>query len=580
MGGGITTDPPAFFRALAIDFDGTLAQGGSPGPDVLRALRHARSRGLRLVLVTGRILGELEGVFPDVRKHFDALVLENGAVLETADSHARPLAPRVEPELVKELQDRGVPVRCGDVLMALTADYEEQALQVVTELGLKYALVRNRNERMLLPADVTKGSGVCTALEDLELSTHNAIAIGDAENDLSFFSVCELAVAVRNAVPALKEHADLVLPGDNGTAVAGFLEEKVLTPGFRKPSERRRIELGRYRDDSLASVAASQINLLVTGRSISGKSYATGLVAERLIKAGYSVCLLDPEGDHATLGNLDTARRLGGAQPLPQIADYEELLQPTAASLIVDLSLLPVVEQNDYTARLQQALARQRATLGRPQWIVMDEAHRLPFNDPSLDSFRGYCLASYEPSALGPKVWETLDAVLALGGGVHDSPQGDPIVSVEQALGVEIRSSVEVANGSGTALLHRSEDFVARPLSLLPRNFGHVRHWHKYARSDLPPELRFHFQWEEGFDTAAHTIEHFHELIDRCPAAVIRYHAHRGDFSRWFRELIQDREIADDIHPLEYYLDQDPSDLAVVDFRQRLGQLIERRYFE
>jgi trehalose-6-phosphatase len=78
-----------YFKALAIDFDGTLAEGGPPAASVLVAVRSARDMGLRFLLVTGRTLTDLWQVFPDVDEHFDLTVAENGAVLRAADGHRR-----------------------------------------------------------------------------------------------------------------------------------------------------------------------------------------------------------------------------------------------------------------------------------------------------------------------------------------------------------------------------------------------------------------------------------------------------------------------------------------------------------
>jgi hydroxymethylpyrimidine pyrophosphatase-like HAD family hydrolase len=47
---------PAYFRAVAIDFDGTLADG-LVAPCALAALAEVRSRQVRVILVTGRITG-------------------------------------------------------------------------------------------------------------------------------------------------------------------------------------------------------------------------------------------------------------------------------------------------------------------------------------------------------------------------------------------------------------------------------------------------------------------------------------------------------------------------------------------
>ena len=49
---------PAYFRAVAIDFDGTLADGRVT-PGTLAALAEARARQIRVILVTGRIVSEL-----------------------------------------------------------------------------------------------------------------------------------------------------------------------------------------------------------------------------------------------------------------------------------------------------------------------------------------------------------------------------------------------------------------------------------------------------------------------------------------------------------------------------------------
>jgi hydroxymethylpyrimidine pyrophosphatase-like HAD family hydrolase len=76
----MTSHAPAYFRAVAIDYDGTLADGRVK-PDTLAALAEARARQIRVIVVTGRIMSELQAVFPDPWDHVDAIVAENGAVL-------------------------------------------------------------------------------------------------------------------------------------------------------------------------------------------------------------------------------------------------------------------------------------------------------------------------------------------------------------------------------------------------------------------------------------------------------------------------------------------------------------------
>lgn len=49
----------SYFRAVGADFDGTLTQGLRPVDAVLDAVADLRATGVRSILVTGRILGEL-----------------------------------------------------------------------------------------------------------------------------------------------------------------------------------------------------------------------------------------------------------------------------------------------------------------------------------------------------------------------------------------------------------------------------------------------------------------------------------------------------------------------------------------
>ena len=158
----LTEGALSYFRAVAADFDGTLAEGHGR-PDTLAALAEARARGIRVILVTGRIMSELRAVFPDVEDHVDAVVAENGALV-AAPAGVRLLAAPIDRAVSAALAARGVAHRNGQVLVACAAADEPAALEVIRGLGLDCQLVRNRAELMILPAGVTKGSGLLEAL--------------------------------------------------------------------------------------------------------------------------------------------------------------------------------------------------------------------------------------------------------------------------------------------------------------------------------------------------------------------------------------------------------------------------------
>jgi hypothetical protein len=175
----VAEQAPGYFRAVAIDFDGTLADG-PVAPGTLAALAEARARQIRVILVTGRIMSELRAVFPDVDDHVDAVVAENGAVLLVRAGLLR-LAPPVDRAVSEGLAARGIAHRRGQVPVACAADDEPAASGVIRELGLDCQLVRNRGELMILPAGVTKGTGLLEALGALGLSRHNTIGVGDLD---------------------------------------------------------------------------------------------------------------------------------------------------------------------------------------------------------------------------------------------------------------------------------------------------------------------------------------------------------------------------------------------------------------
>ena len=68
------------YRALATDYDGTLAEDGRVSSLTIQALERLRKSGRRSILVTGRELPELLGIFPRIEL-FDRVIAENGGLL-------------------------------------------------------------------------------------------------------------------------------------------------------------------------------------------------------------------------------------------------------------------------------------------------------------------------------------------------------------------------------------------------------------------------------------------------------------------------------------------------------------------
>jgi hydroxymethylpyrimidine pyrophosphatase-like HAD family hydrolase len=589
---GTATAPPTqltetmsarYYRAVALDYDGTLTTTQRPDAAVLEAVAETRRGGRRVVLVTGRILEELEAVFPDAGSAFDGIVAENGAVIRYADGTVRAVASPVAAELEAALLARGVPVRRGRVLLATEAAYDEEVLHEIARLGLGDQLIRNREALMVLPPAITKGTGLLEILGDLGLSRHNTIGVGDAENDHALMEVCELGVAVGNAVEALKARADIVLREPDGAGILALLHGALLRETLRIRPPRAQVRLGLFADGTPAILPASQINVLVTGGTKSGKSHLAGLLAERLIARGYSVCVLDPEGDHVALGRLRATMVVGGTEDLPPIETLERLIAHRFGSLVVDLSLRSPSDKREYAGRALHALAHLRDTRGLPHWLFIDEAHlfldqRERLFEPD-DARRGLCLVTYRPADLSSEALEAVDAVLALPGpetaalraALTRSAFGSHVVC-----GALTRELEGLSLGSAV-LIDRAGP---RAFRLDERASVHVRHWHKYLLAPLPAHRRFFFRaGDRPTGIVAANVAEFHDALQHCEAEAIRHHAAQGDFSRWLAEVIQDEDLAADFEGVEGRLRQDKA-VDAESARRKLVSSIEQRYPE
>ena len=558
-----------YLRAVAVDFDGTLAEG-TVAPDTLAALAEARARGIRVILVTGRIMSELRQVFPDVGDHLDGVVAENGGLLVTAGG-VRDLGSPVAGAVSPGLSARGVAHRCGEVIVACAGADESAALEVIRGLGLDCQLVRNRDELMIMPAGVTKGSGLLAALGEFGLSPHNALAVGDAENDHTLLDVCEIGVAVSNAVEAIRDRADLTLTLPDGEGVADLLRGPLLAGRVHLHPRRWEISLGVEASGERVSLPASQLNLAIWGSTGDGKSYLAGMICEQLVGLGYSLVVFDPEGDHVGLGELRGVLVTGGHdRRLADPAEVVRLLRHRDSSVVVDLSHLGPADQAAYAAGLTRELEARRAATGLPQWVVIDEAHvpigrtgaALGVIDPAS---KGYLLVTWRPQDLSGDALAGIDAVIALG---SRHPE-DPLVELTAAVADMPRAAIaRMLDGPpGHAVLGwRVHPRHALAFTAGSRNTPHLRHEHKYERAGVEPGRRFYFRAQPNSATgavAANLLE-LEDELGRCEGDVLRHHCPGHDFSRWVSGVFHEESLASVIAAAEAGV-QDRSAAAVVE---------------
>jgi hydroxymethylpyrimidine pyrophosphatase-like HAD family hydrolase len=212
-------------RALATDYDGTIATHGVVDDDTVAALRRFRESKRSLIMVTGRRMEDLEMVFPHV-SGFDLIVAENGAVLRWPhDGREEVLCEPPSAEFIALLERSEVPpLEIGRSIVATIEPYDRVALEAIKALGLELQVIFNKGSVMILPTGVNKATGLKAALEKMGLRPEEVVGVGDAENDHAFLDFCGLSAAVANALPAVKERADIVLAGRHGAGVAELID--------------------------------------------------------------------------------------------------------------------------------------------------------------------------------------------------------------------------------------------------------------------------------------------------------------------------------------------------------------------
>ncbi len=188
-----------------------------------RFVRRSATRGLAVILVTGRRLVDLRTSAGDL-SCFDVVVAENGAVLEfPRNAQHVLLAHSPQPAFLDELRRRRIDFIQGESVIEADAASATAMLEVIRALEQPLVLAFNRGRVMVLPQAVAKSTGLRRALHTLRLSIHNTVGIGDAKNDHDLLDACEVGVAVEWGSSALRAVADEVIRGVGPPAVAEYM---------------------------------------------------------------------------------------------------------------------------------------------------------------------------------------------------------------------------------------------------------------------------------------------------------------------------------------------------------------------
>lgn len=559
------------YHALAADYDGTLATHGRIDDATWDALRRLRGSGRKVIMVTGRELDELLGIVqtPEI---FDRIVAENGALIYTpATKEIRTVCAAPPPAFVEELRKRGVDrVQVGRVIVATWEPHQDTALHVIRDLGLELQVIFNKGAVMILPSGVNKATGLAAALADLGLSRHNVAAVGDAENDHALLELAECGVAVANALPALKDRADLVMSRDHGAGVTELIDHVIEDDLADIHLLRHHLTFGTHADEEV-SFDPYDSTLLVCGTSGSGKSTLTTAIIERLCTSGYQFAIIDPEGDYAT---LEAAVVLGSPTRAPLVEEALDVLRDPARNVVLNLLGVALEHRPEFCAKLLTGLAELRARTGRPHWLVIDEAHHLLSSswEPAAEMPKrqhGTLYVTVHPESLAPGVIETVDTVLAIG--EHPEQRiADLCAAAKRRM-----PSVDPVDRlpTGQALLWRTGDPVAHVIQTDKPKLERTRHSRKYIEGNLGADRAFYFKGPDGkLNLKAHNLLTFLQMADGVDDDTWTFHLERGDYSTWLRTEVKDQGLADEVIAIAEQA------VPAADSRAQVRAAIEKRY--
>jgi HAD superfamily hydrolase (TIGR01484 family) len=561
--------------ALATDYDGTLATDGQVPPATLAALEALKASGRKILLATGRHLDDLRRVFPKI-DIFDRIIAENGAVLYDPSSREETLlTEEPPPEFLQALRDAGVKFDVGRAIISSWTPAEAAILDVIKKMALDYQVIFNKGAVMVLPSGVNKATGVTKGLESLLLSPHNAVSVGDAENDHSLLSVGECGVAVANAVPSLRDRADIVTKASRGEGVVELIQQ-MLEDDLRQYDNRltrSTIPIGTEvgAQDRPVHFVPNRNSVLVAGASASGKSSAVAGILEEFAEKGYQFCVIDPEGDFENFGG---AMPIGSPSDPPDPNVVAKALE-SPQSLVVNLMSVPMAERPTAFSALLPKILEMRGRTARPHCLVIDEAHHLlppswsPVSDTIPQQLSGTILITVHPERVSPTALAFVDTVLATG-----ADAAAILSNFAQVTQIAAPPTVSQAPQTGQALVWFARGESSAPILVNSRlaKSERRRHRRNYAEGELSPEQSFYFRGPDNkLNLRAQNLETFLQIGDGVDDETWLFHLQRGDYSNWFESIIKDADLADAARRVEQNSDATQG-------RAAMRETVARRY--
>jgi len=286
---------------------------------------------------------------------------------------------------------------------------------------------------------------------------------------------------------------------------------------------------------------------------------------------GFQICVIDPEGDYQ---GLDGTISLGDANRAPLEQEAFDVLHKPSSSLVANLLGVELADRPGFFSKLLSGLGELRSQLGRPHWIVIDEAHHLlPVESvsPSISlpgKLPGTILITAEPERLAMAALNATNTIVAVG------PAAEQVIaSYCRTLGL-VPPTMPVPPGDNEVLFwERSNDILPKIVKVEGPSSEHRRHVRKYSKGTLGEDKSFYFQGPKGaLNLRAQNLTVFLQMAEGVDDETWAFHLRRKDYSRWFRQAIKDDDLADEIERIE------AEDIDAAVSRATVRKIISRRY--
>jgi Cof subfamily protein (haloacid dehalogenase superfamily) len=265
------------YKMIAVDMDGTLLKHDKTISDeTLRAIKLARSKGVKLVLATGRPIEGIEKYLEelDLINIDDYAISYNGVIVQNtltkeiisrktiaiedldylfqlsknigvnfhAFTNEGLIAPNMSKYTIHECEINNLQAKIVDfntldkntevfkfMMIGEEDELDEATKNLPKEVFEKYTVVRSAFCFLeFINKECNKGESIKTLANHLAIDISDVICIGDAGNDLHMIKYAGLGVAMGNAYPEVKEVADYITKTNEDDGVAHVIHKFIL----------------------------------------------------------------------------------------------------------------------------------------------------------------------------------------------------------------------------------------------------------------------------------------------------------------------------------------------------------------